>query len=214
MYQGAQTRLLRDHAVDELLGEGAQVAAAELALTLGQAADNLVSLGLEARVAGAGVHEGAGREKVSGEVAAELDLGLFPASQRPGRRGQAGVDAEVVQQAVDIEGQQILLIKLHRMPERTGQQPHVFEIKGRGLDLDHRLDFVVIRSSGLDASGSGHRQPPCQSHRRDPHAGPGAIAGLHWRFVLSSLRVQNRRECRYDCIPWSSTRFQRWGTPR
>ena len=74
------------HAVDERLGEGAEVAAAELRLAFGQAGDDGVDPGLQALVAGGGIHAGTGRQVMADEVAPQLALRLLPTAIGPGVR--------------------------------------------------------------------------------------------------------------------------------
>ena len=84
-------------------------------------------------------------------VAAQLDIRRLPAAERLRRRGQPRVDAEVVQQAIGIQRQEVSLISSHRLFERTVQQPHRFRREGtcRWFDLvgdarrDGRRDFLI-----------------------------------------------------------------------
>ncbi len=77
------------------------------------------------------------------EMPAEFAFGFFPAAQRFGRRGQSGIDAEIVEQAVHVERQEILLVQFHGALKGTVQEAHIHKRKsmnlkrnrGRYLDL-------------------------------------------------------------------------------
>jgi hypothetical protein len=118
-------RLARLNAVDETLGEGAQIAGGELRLALGQLGDRVRGLLPEPLVAGAGVHHRRGREEMAETVPADLALGLFPTPQGLGRRRQARAGANVVQQAVGVEAQQVLTVEFHRVLEGSVEQPYL-----------------------------------------------------------------------------------------
>ena len=149
---GRPDRLAGFDAIDELFGEGGKVADAcallgQRLLDLGQLRHDRVGPGLEPRVAGAGIHQRQRRQVMADAVSAQLDVRRLPAAQRLRRRGQAGVDAEVVQQPIGIERQEVSLIAGHRIFERAVEQPHGFRREGlrRGLDLVG--DAWAIRAS-------------------------------------------------------------------
>ena len=122
--------------VEELLGKRGQItrvgARRQSLLDLGQLRDHRVGAGLEARVAGRRVHQGARGQEVTDAVAAQLDVGCFPAAERRGRGGQPGVEPERVQEPVEVQAQQELLVPEHGLPERAVQQAHVGEGEASG----------------------------------------------------------------------------------
>ena len=72
-------RLARIQPVEQLDGEGAQIAArAELLLALGQLRDHVVGLGLGFLVARGGVELRAGGKEVADEVAAQFAFAIAP----------------------------------------------------------------------------------------------------------------------------------------
>jgi hypothetical protein len=73
-------------------------------LALGELGDDVVDALLKAIVAAGAVLEGEGREVVA-EAAAGAGGGRFPAAIRRGLGGEAGLSAEVVQEAVGFEGE-------------------------------------------------------------------------------------------------------------
>ena len=128
--------------IDERLGEGAEVAVLQAGLALGHAGNHVIGLLFQPLIAGGGIHHGASGKKVPDEMSADLALGLFPPAQRLGRRRQPGVDAKVVQQAIDVQRQQVVAVEILGVEERAGQQPDVRKRKRLhgAVDLHgHRL---------------------------------------------------------------------------
>src|SRR5581483_5880003 len=102
-------------AVEELNGERAQIAALECILTFSQLRNYRGRLLAEILIAATGIHQGAGgKVMASGIVSTEFAVGSFPASERLCARGQAGVDAEGMQQAVWRQRVKILSVRFHR----------------------------------------------------------------------------------------------------
>ena len=133
---GRPDRLERFHAIDERLGIRAQVAAAQFGLALGQSGDHGRGLLLQPLIAGAGVHQRARAEIMPDEVAPHLALGVFPPAQRLGRGGNAGVDAEGVQQPIRIETEQILVVEFLGVLEGAVQQADLRQGERLGLESD------------------------------------------------------------------------------
>ena len=136
--------------VKEFFRKGAQVAGRELRLARGETRHQRLAFLLEPLVAGAGVHQRAGREVVTDEMAAHLALGLLPAAVGSSRRGQPRIDAEGVQQPVHVQRQQILLIQVLRVLERPVEQAHL--AKWKRLRLKRNL---VTGFDGEVSNGGG-----------------------------------------------------------
>src|SRR5262249_31136026 len=117
--------------IEELLRERRQIARVKLLglrrLDLRERGDDLIRARLEPRVAGRGVHQRERRQVVAGRVSAELDVRRLPASQRLRGRRQARVHAERVEQPIRIEAEEVLLIQLIGLLERTIEQADVRE---------------------------------------------------------------------------------------
>ena len=134
--------------VEEVLRKCAQVAVAKLFLALGQARHHCIALSLQPRVAGTGVHQCAGREVVAYEMPAPLEFGLFQSPQGLCRGKQPGRKAEITQQPLRVEREEILAIEVLGMSERTVQEPHVAEIEGRRLRGNHVGDVQLGDGEG------------------------------------------------------------------
>ena len=149
--------------VEELLGEGAQVAAAEGGLALRQLRHEEVAAGLHRAVAEARVEQRAGREVVAHEMAAQLVLRLLPAAQGLGRARQPGGDPEHVEKAVGIEAHHVAPVALHRLAEqdRDRAAPRTAG-KGRARDGARR---------GSSGPGQTRSRPRAAESRRP---GPGS----------------------------------------
>ena len=120
------------HAVDEGFGKGREVAGmgagfGQGGLAFGKAGHDGIGALLEPVIAGGGVHEGAGGEIMADDMAAQFAIRGFPAAVGFGGDGEAGVDAEVQQQAVRVQTQEILLVAPHGVPERTVEQADIRE---------------------------------------------------------------------------------------
>ena len=158
--------------VEELLGKRGQItrvgARRQSLLDLGQLRDHRVGAGLEARVAGRRVHQGARGQEVTDTVSAQLDVGCFPAAERRGRGGQPGVEAERVQEPVEVQAQQELLVPEHGVAERSVQQAHLGEREAPGRerhDLPDGRRMAVADERGQD-EGERESAPSLRSSRR------------------------------------------------
>ena len=89
-------------AIEKFNWKCAQVSAVvQTLLAFAEFGDNGVTILFEVFIAGARVHQrGRGQIMSSGVVPAKLAIGSFPPAQRFSRRGQPGIDAKRVQQAV------------------------------------------------------------------------------------------------------------------
>ena len=130
------------HPVNEGFREGAEVTVGEPGLACGEAGDDRVAFVLELTVTGAGVHEGAGAEIMADKMPAQFAMGFFPAAERLGGGGQSGVDAEIVQQAVHVQREQVGAIQITGMLEGAVQQLHVAQRKGVELQRHHGLNLL------------------------------------------------------------------------
>ena len=87
------------------------------------------------------------------EMPPHLALRLFPPAQRLGRGGQAGVDAEGVQQPVRVEAQQVLVVEFLGVLERAVQQADLRQGERFDLQGDFRRNRgIACRASGICAS--------------------------------------------------------------
>lgn len=84
-------------------------------------------------------------------VAAQLDVGRLPSAERFRRGRQARVDAEVVEQAIDIEREQVLLVTKHRVAERPVEQPDVGQVERLRLRGDLVRDLRCRHGEKLPA---------------------------------------------------------------
>src|SRR5439155_17353184 len=100
-------------------------------------------------------------------------------AERRGRGGQPRVEAERVQEPVEVEAQQELLVPEHGLPERAVQQAHVGEGEasgGDGHDLTGRCR-TAIRGEAGQQQGEGEHAESGRSHR------PGS-----WTYRLAAVR--------------------------
>jgi hypothetical protein len=120
---GRPHALPRVDTIEELFGERRQVAGVKprrlRTLNLAELGHHQIATRLESRVTSRRIHQRKRREVVADGVAAQFDVGRLPSAERLRRRRQAGVDAEVVEQPIGIEAEQVLLIERHRLLERT-----------------------------------------------------------------------------------------------
>lgn len=113
--------------------EGRQIAlVAEPSLAFGEFGDDGVGLGFDACIAGRSVHLATGGKKMADVVAAPAVGGRFAIVERRGGRGQAGVEAEVMEQAVEIESQHIVKRLLAHAKQIGIENGDVFKGEGKG----------------------------------------------------------------------------------
>jgi len=92
---------------------------------------------------------------VPDRVPAQLDVGRLPPTQRLRGGWEAGVDAEVVQEAVGIEIQQQRAVEIHRPLERTVEEADLAQRERPGLEGDFVGDGGgECRCGDHDDSGS------------------------------------------------------------
>ena len=171
-------------AIEELLGEGAQVAAAERGLALRQLGHQRLAAGLHRLVAQGRVEQRAGREVVAGEVAAQLVGGLLPSAE--GLRGarQPRGDPEHVQQAVGLEAHDVGAVPLQGVRVEPGPEAHPRQWEGPRAQrhgVGQGRGYRIGRDSGRgERSGAGfgvHAAPA--SHRRQEGRSGQEVAPLH-----------------------------------
>jgi len=172
---GRPDLLQRDHAIDLLLGVGAEVARTKGFLALRQLGDDRIGFGLELLVPGGGDHQRAGGEVMAHGVPAQLRL--LPAAHRLAGRRQSGCLAEVPQQAVRLQLVQVPPVALHRLAEGAIEQLHIAQIERPRLQRDHlppagphrRIDVVKPRKDNEDhdenAVSAGHVRIPPWHHQ-------------------------------------------------
>ena len=131
-------------AIELLLRERREVAAAERLLALRELLDHRGRARAKGLVARRGVRQRAGREVVAArEVSSQLAVRLLPSAERLGRRRDSGVDAERVQKAVRRHRHQVAGVPVARLEERAGQQTHLLERER----ADRAGDEIAIRVS-------------------------------------------------------------------
>ena len=102
---------------------------AEVVLALGQLVDDRIDALLEPFVAGAGVHQRAGRQVVAERVAG--DAGVLPPAVAGGVGFQPALGPESAEQAVDVERQEVGLVV-----ELVVVEGPVEQADGRGVERD------------------------------------------------------------------------------
>ena len=83
---------------------------------------------------------------------------IFGSSQPPSGRaveGKPGIQPEGVQQPVDVEREQVLLVELHRMEKRAGQEADILERERDRLEGHHRRHPVMHRAVGQAPGWTG-----------------------------------------------------------
>ena len=200
---GRPDALARLHAVDELLGEGGQVARAhaprrQRPLDLAQLGDEPEGAGLQPLVAGRLVHQRAGGQVVAEAVAAQLDARRLPAAVGLRRGRQARVEAERVEEPVRVEAQQVGEAPLLRVAERPVEDPHV----AKGKRLGRRRHRPAAPPPPA-TPGPPRERPPrvacriIRQLRRQPGvlegAEPPRLGGSWHRPGLLSSQVPERR---------------------
>ena len=103
-------------------------------------------------------------------VTAQLGLGRFPAAERRGGGGQSRRDAEVVQQPIGVEAEQVLRVAEHGVTERPVEQLHVLHRERlrlrRRLVRDLHGDGVLLRraAGGSDEGKNGGGEGEADDH--------------------------------------------------
>ena len=176
-------------AIEELRGKRAQVAVAEAGLALRESAHQGSAPLAQPLVAGAGVHQGARGEIVPYKVPADLRIRLFPAAQRRRRGGQAGVEAEGVQQSVHVERQQVPFVKLHGVLERAVEQAHVAKLEGKNLQgsFVRRHEQRIALAKNVAAQCVGRNQHHRQKEKNCVCKASQAAHGARFLHGLSGL---------------------------
>ena len=163
--------LPRFDAIDQLLGKRREIAGMELrgfrGLDFCKFRHEAVRALLEPLIARARVHDRDGRQVVADCVAAELDVGRLPPAKRFSGRWQSRGHAEVVQQTILVEAEQVFLIANHRVAERAVEQTHVLQRERHRLQRDlvghpvgrarRRPDAEIDESGNGDEKDSLHR---------------------------------------------------------
>ena len=128
MYQGAQTCFPLDDPVDELLGEGAEVAGrAEGCWHLASSATRASAFRFELFVSGGRVGQGAGRKKMADKMPRSSKLGASHPPRGWAEDGKPGGETEVVQQTVGVEVMEISRIPFHGLLEGPVEKTDIRE---------------------------------------------------------------------------------------
>jgi len=107
-------------------------------------------------------------------VPAKLDVRRFPSSVRFGRRGQAGVQAEIVEKAVDVEAKEEVLVAKHSLAERAVEETNVGEMEGSSLD-DSLIGNLDLRIEGESRDpGRGGVRGRCRKDDPSQYQGNGS----------------------------------------
>ncbi len=130
--------------------ECAEVTIAAFGLDIGELIDHVIGGGLEAFIAGGGVHEGAGGEVMAGHVTGELAAGAFPtAVVAVGLGIEASEEAEVVEEAVGVEAEDVLDAEVLGLAEGPAGEADGFE----GYGCDGEGDGLFEGGGGISGAG-------------------------------------------------------------
>ena len=147
-------------------GESGEITlVAELGLAFCEFRDHGVGFGLDARVAGGGVHLPRRGEKMADVVAAPAVARGFPIVERFGGRGEFCVDSEIVQEAIEVKSEHVVESLLAHTEQIGVEDLDVFQSErngrqgGKGV-IVRRIDAAGVlrleRADGFcDGAGGG-----------------------------------------------------------
>ena len=168
------------HAIEERLGiSGEETLVVALGrqrgLTLRQLGDDVIGFGPQFLVAGAGVHQRAGREVMADEMAAQFAFRRFPTAERFSGRRQSGGDAEIVEEPVGVEVVEVFVVALLCVLERAVEQPDLLQVERPGLEGDFHF-------------GGAQRGQRRQQQGSDQRQEGGALGSVHRRRFAFARR--------------------------
>src|ERR1700733_10448615 len=161
--EGRPDFLTSGEAIKVFGGESAEVTAFELLLALSEFGNKIVTAGFQLVVGAGGITQGAGRKIVADKMAAEFTIGFLPTSQRRRRRGEAGVYAKDMQEAIGRLFRHELVVGFLRLLKDAGEQSNArhwkwfdFECYVVPGETDLRVKWEVCREGAVgDAWGDG-----------------------------------------------------------
>ncbi len=163
--------------IEELLGEGTQIAAADRRLAPGELAGDEHTALAHRRIPGVNAEQGTRREIVPGEMSAQLVVGGLPAAQGLGVARQPRADPKRVQQPLGIKSHQITPVHFQRIEHRAGAQADRARIKrahrAAGAltgGVRQRTRERRVREEATGARGEGRAREQCAAGEAGGHA--------------------------------------------